>query len=57
MDVPLAWSLDLCRRLRELGKSVECYTYEDQPHTFHGEGDNLFIMQMVDFYNRILLGE
>jgi dienelactone hydrolase len=35
----------------------ECYTYEDQPHTFHGEGDNLFIMQMVNFYNRILRGD
>ena len=56
-DVPLAWSLDLCRRLRELEKPVECYTYEDQPHTFHGEGDNLFTMRMVDFYNRMLRGE
>lgn len=57
VDVPLAWSLDLCRRLRELGKSVECYTYKDQPHTFHGEGDELFVMQMVDFYNRWLRRE
>jgi dipeptidyl aminopeptidase/acylaminoacyl peptidase len=57
VDVPLAWSLDLCRRLRELEKPVECYTYEDQPHTFHGEGDSLFIMRMVDFYNRMLRGE
>lgn len=56
-DVPLAWSLDLCRRLRELEKPVECYTYEDQAHTFNGDGDNLFIMQMIDFYNRILRGE
>lgn len=57
VDVPLTWSLDLCRRLRDLEKPVECYTYEDQPHTFHGEGDNLFIMQMVNFYNRILRGD
>lgn len=57
LDVPLAWSLDLCRRLRDLEKPVECYTYEDQPHTFHGEGDNLFIIQMVNFYNRMLRGE
>jgi dipeptidyl aminopeptidase/acylaminoacyl peptidase len=57
VDVPLPWSLDLCRRLRDLEKTVECYTYEDQPHTFHGEGDNLFIMQMVNFYNRILRGD
>lgn len=56
-DVPLTWSLDLCRRLRELEKPVECYTYEDQAHTFNGDGDNLFIMQMIDFYDRILRGD
>jgi dipeptidyl aminopeptidase/acylaminoacyl peptidase len=53
IDVPLAWSLDLCHRLQNLGKSVECYTYPGQSHTFHGAGDVLFIQRMVDFYNRV----
>ena len=53
-DVPLAWSLDLCQRLQRLGKSVECFTYPGQSHTFHGAGDELFIQRMVDFYNRVL---
>jgi uncharacterized protein len=53
-DVPLAWSLDLCRRLKQLGKSVECFTYPDQTHTFEMEGDTLFIQRMIDFFNRTL---
>lgn len=56
-DVPLAWSLDLCRRLDGLGKAVECYTYDNQPHTFHDEGDALFMQRMIDFYSRVLKGE
>jgi dipeptidyl aminopeptidase/acylaminoacyl peptidase len=54
VDVPLAWSLDLCQRLQSLGKSVECFTYPGQSHTFHEAGDELFIQRMVDFYNRML---
>ncbi len=53
-DVPLAWSLDLCQRLNELGKTVECFTYDRQPHTFHDEGDQLFIQRMIEFYSKWL---
>ena len=35
-QVPLQWSLDLCRQLQTLEKLVECYMYDDQPHTFRG---------------------
>ncbi len=54
VDVPLSWSLDLCQRLRALGKSVECFTYEGEPHTFHGDGDQLFIQRSIDFFRRWL---
>jgi dienelactone hydrolase len=54
--VPLKWSLDLCDRLKALGKSVECYTYKNEPHTFSGEGDQLFIQRSIDFFRRELLG-
>jgi dipeptidyl aminopeptidase/acylaminoacyl peptidase len=54
LDVPLAWSLDLCERLKALDKPVECYTYDGQGHTFHGEGDELFIQRMIEFFNRTL---
>jgi dipeptidyl aminopeptidase/acylaminoacyl peptidase len=50
-DVPLTWSLDLCQRLQELGKPVECFTYEGQPHTFYGDSDKLFIQRTIDFFN------
>jgi dipeptidyl aminopeptidase/acylaminoacyl peptidase len=54
VDVPLAWSLDLCQRLSNLELSVECFTYPDQPHTFHGDGDTLFIQRTIDFFNQWL---
>jgi dienelactone hydrolase len=53
-QVTLEWSEALCARLRELGKRVECFTYEDQPHTFIGDGDALFIQRMIRFFDRHL---
>jgi dipeptidyl aminopeptidase/acylaminoacyl peptidase len=53
-DVPLAWSLDLCQKLQGLDKTVECFTYQDQAHTFHGDGDELFMQRMIDFFDRQL---
>jgi len=53
-DVPPEWSRDLCDRLNALAKPVECFFYNDQAHTFRGEGDDLFSLRMVDFYNRVL---
>ena len=50
--VPLEWSIDLCERLQTLGKSVECFTYLGQPHTFQGEGDQLFMQRMIDFFDK-----
>jgi len=56
-DVPLAWSLDLCQQLIDLGKVVECFTYDGQPHTFHDEGDQLFIQRIIEFYTKWLKAE
>jgi dipeptidyl aminopeptidase/acylaminoacyl peptidase len=53
-DVPPDWSQDLCDRLKALGKPVECFTYKGQAHTFRGEGDDLFNMRMVQFYDSVL---
>ncbi|HEX9926138.1 MAG TPA: prolyl oligopeptidase family serine peptidase [Anaerolineae bacterium] len=50
--VPLAWSLDLCERLQALSKEPECFTYPGQPHTFQGEGDQLFMERVIDFFDR-----
>lgn len=53
-EVPPEWSKDLCQRLQDLGKTVECFAYSGQPHTFYGEGEQLLIERMIDFYNRFL---
>lgn len=53
-EVPLEWSLDLCQRLQELGKTVECFTYPGQPHTFYGDSEQLLIRRMIDFFDRVL---
>lgn len=55
-DVPLQWSVDLCKTLQSMNKLVECFIYEGQPHTFHGEGDDLFTLRAVEFYDRYLKG-
>jgi dienelactone hydrolase len=52
--VPLAWSVDLCERLQNLEKMVECYIYDGQPHTFYGDGNDLFIQRSIEFYDRFL---
>lgn len=54
VDVPLEWSRDLCTRLKSLEKPVECFTYSGQPHTFRGDGEDLFNMRMVQFFDRVL---
>ena len=53
-QVPLTWSEDLCDRLQALEKPVECFTYDGQPHTFVGEGDQLFVQRVREFFDRTL---
>ena len=52
--VPPAWSEQLCQKLSDLGKSVECFTYDNTPHTFNGYADTLFIERMIAFFAGIL---
>jgi len=49
--VPLEWSTELCGRVQALGKPVECFAYSGQPHTFQGEGDQLFIQRTIEFFD------
>jgi dipeptidyl aminopeptidase/acylaminoacyl peptidase len=51
-QVPAAWSDDLCRRLRQAGKTVECFTYPGAPHYFGGTTDALFQQRVLDFFER-----
>ena len=52
--VPMSWSVTTCERLNLLGKNVECLYYQDMPHTFYGKGEEQFIQNSVDFFNRHL---
>jgi dipeptidyl aminopeptidase/acylaminoacyl peptidase len=52
--VPMSWSVTTCERLTLLAKKVECFYYEDMPHTFYGQGEKEFIQNTVDFFNREL---
>jgi len=52
--VPIEWSMLTCEQLKLLGKNVECYYYEDMPHTFYGQGDQEFIQNTIQFFNQYL---
>ena len=49
--IDVSWTEELCSQLTELGKEVECFYYEDQPHTFAAQGnaDVLLIQRTRDF--------
>jgi dipeptidyl aminopeptidase/acylaminoacyl peptidase len=51
-QVPPSWSTDLCQRMQELGKQVECFNYAGQPHNFVGVADRLFRQRVLDFLAR-----
>ncbi len=50
--VPLVWSQELCELLQSLGKSVECFTYHNMPHTFYGLNDQLLVERSIEFFQR-----
>ncbi len=55
-QVPYAWSVQLCERLKALGKRTECTAYNGAPHLF-GRGsraDVEFQRRVLDFYRRVL---
>jgi dipeptidyl aminopeptidase/acylaminoacyl peptidase len=55
-QVPYAWSVQLCERLKALGKRAECTSYQNAPHLF-GRGsraDTEFQRRVLDFYRRTL---
>jgi dipeptidyl aminopeptidase/acylaminoacyl peptidase len=52
--VPMQWSEATCAQLQSLGKQVECLYYENMPHTFYGRGNEEFIQNTLEFFNRQL---
>lgn len=52
--IPLPIAADLCVRLQQLGKTVECFTYAGQGHLFTGSGDELLLKRTLDFFAKYL---
>jgi dipeptidyl aminopeptidase/acylaminoacyl peptidase len=50
--VPFEWSTELCALLQGLGKSVECFSYHNMPHTFYGSLDDLLVQRSIEFFLR-----
>lgn len=55
--VPADWSQQLCDQLQALhdrgerGQPPDCHFYEQQPHTFRGDSDRLFMERTVRFFD------
>lgn len=54
-QVPPEWSWELCRRLKALGKPVECFAYQ-AGHLFRGEVDRIFRERALAFLGRVFRG-
>lgn len=53
-QVPYAWSVELCQRLKALGKSAECFSYRGARHIFAGASDQSFLSKTKAFFGRTL---
>ena len=49
-----AWSMDLCNRLQNLNKPVECFSFPGEGHIFGGQSDLLFQQRAVAFFAQYL---
>jgi dienelactone hydrolase len=52
--VPIAFSEKLYKKMQEVGRPVEYFTYPGQPHTFQGEGWEQAMEQVLAFFDRYL---
>jgi uncharacterized protein len=55
-QVPYAWSVRLCERLKKLGKRVSCTSYANAPHLFRrgSRSDAAFQTNVLAFFKREL---
>ncbi|MFP3854440.1 MAG: alpha/beta hydrolase family protein [Anaerolineales bacterium] len=52
--VPPAWSEELCQQLTAREVAVACFQYQDQPHTFYGEGEDVLMRRAISFFKQEL---
>lgn len=53
-QVPYAWSVEICEKLKALGKTTECFFYRGAGHTFRGDFDAAFLRRVEAFFGRTL---
>lgn len=53
-QVPYAWSVELCQKLKALGKPVECFSYPGGRHNLSGALDAQFMARVRAFFARTL---
>ena len=49
--VPPEWSDDLCARLESMNHEVDCFVYNQAPHTFNSVWDDLFMERVEQFFD------
>lgn len=54
--VPPEWSKKFYEALEKAGKPAQIFWYEDQAHSFIGDGRTLFLKRMVMFFDRLVKG-
>lgn len=52
--VPVEWSKRTCEQLKSLGKTVNCYFYEGQDHSFSGQAGQKLVARMNNFFDKYL---
>lgn len=50
--VPRKWPEDLYNGLKAAGKQVEWFEYAGQPHSFQGQGNQVYLQRMVEFFRQ-----
>ncbi|MFQ5342283.1 MAG: alpha/beta hydrolase family protein [Anaerolineae bacterium] len=53
-QVPIEWSKRLAGDLETLGKPVELYIYDGQPHSFQGDAWVTFMQRTKAFFDKHL---
>ncbi len=52
--VPRKWPGDLLAGLQAAGKQVEYFEYPGQPHSFQGQGNQLYLQRIAEFFTQQL---
>lgn len=49
--IPVDWSRQACQQLKNLGRNVRCYFYDNSDHVFRGDAGVKLKVRMLNFFN------